>query len=238
MNWKSIFKGATKFALESDVPDKILESKGVPGFVIDAVEDRLLKKLNEPEKPQIFKKVEREKTMALEVKPLSDIYAFPYYSTRSEFEKVTGEVCPPFNINKPSKYWRDLSIKDSSKKLFEYFNTLKVSENGTLLFANGVPEFDSIVLTKADAMSVNIPEKVEGGNIVSNLPTLPEVQVPLDFTKIPSSYSIKVRFGGTVALVSGVDAPESSSGFTTEDRRVQGEILGKVNAIAERLKNL
>jgi hypothetical protein len=90
---------------------------------------------------------------------LSALYLYKEYNTRENYERLTGEPCPPFDRNKISKHWRDKNVP-SGRRTVVYANVLAVDEQGVPLEFDGHPYFEPLVLTVEDARTVNIPPKV------------------------------------------------------------------------------
>lgn len=162
-------------------------------------------------------------------RPLASIFAFPVYATREEYERVTGKPCPPWNPEKPPKYWEDPAAKFSSRKLVSYEPCLMLTENGTIAREDETstsPKVEEIVLTREDAAAVNIPVKTENGRVISTLPVKPEVQVPL---KLGVNDRLVVGpFGVTVQDKTGSNPPNAVGGFTEDDRTLLYAIARKV----------
>ena len=43
------------------------------------------------------------------------LYLFPYSQTREQYRQLTGEEAPPFNRDKPRKYWFDPSARSTEE---------------------------------------------------------------------------------------------------------------------------
>lgn len=108
---------------------------------------------------------------------IRELYLYPYYDTRERFQAETGMEPPPFNPDKPPKYWFDPEAAHSQKRSILYENVLAISEQGHVLKGeDGRPLLEPLLLKKDEAASVNIPLK-----LVANEPgaAVPAVPVPL-----------------------------------------------------------
>lgn len=91
--------------------------------------------------------------------PLSDLYLFPEYNTREEYEKATGKECPPYDPTIPTKHWEDPEPRARGRFVL-YENVLATDEHNNIVVDDmGRPVFEPISLTVAVAKTVNIPEK-------------------------------------------------------------------------------
>lgn len=105
---------------------------------------------------------------------LSALYLFPVYQTRKDYEEKTGKVPPPFDPSRPTKHWEDPSVPEN-KRVVLYERILAVDENGNPVpDENGRPFFEPLVLSRAHAITVNIPPK-EAAN---EHPPLGDIPVP------------------------------------------------------------
>ena len=155
------------------------------------------------------------------------LFLFPYYSTREEYQKATGQAAPPWDATRPPKYWFDPKAPEAPRKLVIYDTVLAISENGTLLRdeTNNHPVLDMLVLTKEQAATVNIPPKgVSTGNIPGA--DKPEVQMPL--RALLDYEELCFRFGGTIAVRDKQYAAQTQVGFTANDRVMLQAIAAKL----------
>ena len=150
--------------------------------------------------------------------PLSDFYMFPYYSTREQYEQITGKTCPPFDPNKQVKYWEDTAATSAGRRVLVY-ERVATDLKGAVRMVNGKPAFQELVLLSTEAALVNIPDKRPGMT-----PNVGDgIEVPPPMRALPGGYELAFRFGGTLAIrntgvpLPSTDAPQSG-GFTAADR--------------------
>jgi hypothetical protein len=108
---------------------------------------------------------------------IRELYLFPYYDTRERFLAETGVEPPPFNPDKPPKYWFDPEAAHSQKRSILYESVLALNERGLVLKGeDGRPMLEPLLLKKEEAASVNIPLKEVANEPGSFEPAVP---VPL-----------------------------------------------------------
>lgn len=157
---------------------------------------------------------------------LDTLFLFPYFSTREEYQKATGQAPPPWDPKRPPKYWFDPKAMDSPRRIVIYDSVLAVSENGTLLRDDqNRPAIDTLVLQKEIAATVNIPPK---GPNSTNIPGAdqPEVQMPL--RSLADNEELFFRFGGVVAVRNKETYAFTQVGFTYQDRLLLQSIAHKL----------
>ena len=158
---------------------------------------------------------------------LDHLYLFPYHQTREAYQKASGEEPPPWNPQKPPKYWRDPKALQSARRNVVYDSVVATSQGGSPLAGpDGKPVLDLMVLSKEDAASVNIPPKGPG---VSNVPGADVPEVPCPLRPLEPNEELFFDFGGVV-VVKNLDLyPKIEVGFTSGDRdllRAIGRKLG------------
>ena len=157
---------------------------------------------------------------------LDTVFLFPYFSTREQYEQVTGFTPPLWDPKRPPKYWFDPKAMDSPRRVVIYDNVLAISENGTLLRDDqNRPALNMLVLPKEIAATVNIPPK---GPNSTNIPGAdqPEVQMPL--RSLADNEELFFRFGGVVAVRNKEIFEKSEAGFTERDRNLLQRIAKKI----------
>jgi len=108
---------------------------------------------------------------------IRELYLFPYYDTRERYQAETGMEPPPFNPEKPPKYWFDPEAAHSEKRSILYERVLALSEDGHVLKgSDGRPMIEPLLLKKDEAATVNIPLKLVANEPGTNQPAIP---VPL-----------------------------------------------------------
>lgn len=110
---------------------------------------------------------------------LERLYLFPYFQTREEYKSATGVEPPKFDGTKPPKYWFDPTASESLRRQIVYDQVLAYKSNGMpILDEEGQPTLEMMMLTKDEAMRVNIPPKGPG---IANIfgADKPEIPPPL-----------------------------------------------------------
>jgi hypothetical protein len=62
---------------------------------------------------------------------LKSLYLFPYYQTREDYRQATGQEPPPWDPNRPPKYWRDASAGSSTRRNVVYDLVVATGPTGT-----------------------------------------------------------------------------------------------------------
>jgi hypothetical protein len=156
---------------------------------------------------------------------LEKLYLFPYYQTREDYQKATGQEPPKFDGTKPPKYWFDPAAKDSTRRNIAYDQIIAYAVSGSPLFdENGKPMLEMMMLNKDEAGSVNIPPKGLGQ---ANIPGADKPEVPPPLRALRSDEELFVPFPGIIAVrIKGT--LEADRGFTEEDRALLVAIATKL----------
>ena len=154
---------------------------------------------------------------------LESLYLFPYYQSREDYLKATGNEAPVFNPNRQPKYWLDPKAKDSTKRNVVYNQVLAIAENGApLVGVDGKPMLDILMLQKDEAATINIP--VGAANVLGA--DVPAVPPPL--RALESNEELGFGFGNTV-YVHNTDYPFDDTGiFSASDRLLLKAIAKKL----------
>ena len=147
---------------------------------------------------------------------LKSLYLFPYYQTREDYQKATGQEPPPWDARRAPKYWCDPKARESTRRNVVYDFVLATSQSGSPLAGpDGKPMLDLLVLTKDEAATVNIPPKGPG---VANIPgsDLPEAPCPL--RPLEPNEELFFDFGGVVTVKNVPLYSALETGFTAQDR--------------------
>ncbi len=163
---------------------------------------------------------------------LDSLYRFPYYQTRDAYRAVTGQLPPPFNPNRPPKYWFDSKAAESTRRNVVYDPILGVAANGLpLADKDGKPVLDILVLNKDEAATVNIPPNGVDpvtGTAYTNVPGADVPEVPAPLRPLAPNEELIFDFGGIVA-VKNVDLFKTLKvGFTYQDRAMLEAIARKL----------
>jgi len=155
---------------------------------------------------------------------LSNLYLFPYYQTREDYERAVGQAPPPWDPNRPPKYWFDPNARQSTRRNVVYDFVIATSESGTpLVGSDGKPMLDLLVLPKEEAATVNIPPKD-----VANVPGADRPEVPCPLRALEPDEELFFDFGGIVAVKNKNLYPSLEVGFTAEDRALLRAIAAKL----------
>lgn len=157
---------------------------------------------------------------------LDKLYLFPYYQTRADYARATGEEPPEFDIARPPQYWYDPAAPGSTKRSLIYQNILAVNEKGQpLKDEKGNPFFEPVVMLKSEAGSVNIPLAVAANEPGTEVPA---AQPPL--RDLDPDEELFFDFGGVVMVRNKTLADSSAPvGFTPQDRELLKTIARKLN---------
>jgi hypothetical protein len=154
--------------------------------------------------------------------PLSARYRFPYYQTREEFERLTLQVCPPWDESQPQKKWFDPAAAKSVKRNLVYDVVAYDDQGKPLEGPNGLPFVDNFPITKEAAAKVNIPPT--GATFDYLLP--PEVPVPLQ--QLDPDEELFIAPPGEVAIRNKTLWQQAREGFTGADRGVLNRMAQKL----------
>jgi hypothetical protein len=156
---------------------------------------------------------------------LEQLFLFPVYQTREQYQAMTGEEPPPFDPTRPAQYWRDPGALKSPKRVIVYENVLATDERGfPKTDQNGRPYFEPLALPKHEAATVNIPYK-KGANEPSS--GLPDVLPPC--RALHEDEELVLEWGGVVVVRNKNFASEEVVGFTLGDRELLRAIARKLN---------
>lgn len=154
---------------------------------------------------------------------LGNLYLFPYYPTREDYQRATGQEPPPWNPYRQPKYWFDPAAKDSKSRRVVYERVLADPPAGP----DGKPMLDVLVLDREEAATVNIPPKGPGA---TNVPGADAPEVPVPLRPLEPDEELAFDFGGIVVVRNKHlwAELERQSGFTAEDRRLLAAIARKL----------
>lgn len=132
------------------------------------------------------------------LKPLNDCFLAEEYPTPEAYEKATGEKAPEFNVFKPIKLWK---VEPPTSAVRQMSFTVFAKDDGTqvrIFNEQGFAELDTLVLSRVEASTVNIPP--QNFNF-TQWPLLKKYGQPLklsatvenDFVRAPDGFSVVVR---------------------------------------------
>jgi len=171
--------------------------------------------------------------------------AFPTYKNRAGYKQATGTDAPAYDPTRKIKRWMDLSAGSDGLPEVIYANTLMLNAKGEFLSRNGVPIARPMVLSVAEAKSVNLPPEDAAGNTSIQPEMLPEVQCPF---RALTADEVLVVAGPEMGLLSGkavfirntklwaeeqAQVVEEEGLFTAADRAILREIAEYQQKIAK-----
>lgn len=160
--------------------------------------------------------------------PVKDLYLFPLYATREQYEKATGQVCPPWKPYQQPKGWFDPNAAQSPSRVIVYPRAFVLHEVTGVVLADPndktKPAIDAIVLDRSVASSVNIPPKGEGQ---TNVPGADQPSVPVPLRALADDEELYFGFGRTILLRKKGQNLDVNT-FTREDRELLQAIAAKL----------
>jgi hypothetical protein len=154
---------------------------------------------------------------------MDNLYLFPLYRSRQEYQTAFGQEPPPWNANRLPKFWFDPKAKDIPKRNVVYDVALALDDHGNVVTdANGTIQLDNLLLTKEEASTVNIPP---GG---TNVPGAAEPPVPCPMRPLEPNEELFFDFGGVLAVKNTQLYNATLTGFTAEDRNLLKAIAKKL----------
>lgn len=156
--------------------------------------------------------------------PLADYNLFPRYQTREDYRKATGAEPPQFDARKAPKYWLDPKAKESPRNSVVYDNVVLVGVGSAAVPGlDGNPQLDVLVLSKAEAGTVNIPPNA------TNVPGADVPEVPMPLRPLEPWAKLEFGFAGTVHVRNTrVVESDPPGAFTTADRDLLWAIARKL----------
>ena len=154
---------------------------------------------------------------------LKSLYLFPYYQTREDYRQATGQEPPPWDPNRPPKYWRDPSALSSPRRNVIYDYVLATGPTGTPVAGlDGKPVLDLLVLRKEDAATVNLPP------LATNVPGADVPEVPCPLRPLEPEEELFFDIGGVVTVKNVTLYAALEVGFTAQDRLLLRGIARKL----------
>ena len=161
---------------------------------------------------------------------LDSLYVFRIYQTREEYEQATGRPCPPWTPAKPPKLWFDAAAASNPRRNVVYDNVVAYAANGSPAKGpDGKPMIESLVLTRDEASTVNIPPKGPG---YSNIPGADVPSVPVPIRALEKNEELFFGFGGGVFVRNLDHQGQVEVGFSNDDRALLKAIAGKLGVAA------
>ncbi len=156
---------------------------------------------------------------------LEELYLFPYYQTREDYNRRTGHEPPPWNPNRAPKAWEDPKALESNRRNVIYDYVVAYAKNGApLVDAHEKPMFDLLVMTKDEAATVNIAPK---GPTVANVAGADVPEIPPPLRALEASEELFMPFFSVVAI-RNKDFQPLEPGFNRNDRALLQSIARKL----------
>jgi hypothetical protein len=156
---------------------------------------------------------------------LEKLFLYPLYQTQDQYRRGTGEEPPAFDPTKSPKYWFDPEASKSTRRNIVYDLVIAYDQNGKALSdANGMPVFESMVLSKQEAATVNIPLAV-----AANEPGADKPQIPMPLREPDPDEEIFFDFGGAIAVRNKKLYADTQVTYSAQDREVLLAIARKLN---------
>jgi len=158
---------------------------------------------------------------------ITNLYLFPTYATREDYEKATGQPAPEWNPYRQPKSWFDPNAKKSASRRIVYEYALATDpETGALLFdEKGRPKLDALVLDREEAATVNIPPKGLG---MTNVPGADQPEVPVPMRALEPNEELFQDWGGIIMVRNTDLYPQLLVGFDASDRELLRKIARKL----------
>ncbi len=160
---------------------------------------------------------------------IANLYLFPSYATREEYEKKSGKTCPPWDPTRAPKYWLD---PKPVKKFVGPGNVAYTGYDRVWLGSRDAannPLLDPLVITLDQAATVNIPPTGPGS---TNTPGADIPAVPVPMRALEPNEELFFDFGGLL-VVKNTDlfSQLEQVGFTQHDRDLLEAIAAKLGAL-------
>jgi len=154
---------------------------------------------------------------------LKSLYLFPYCQSREDYRQATGQEPPPWNPNRPPKYWFDASAAASHRRNVVYDFVVATGPTGASIAGpDGKPVLDVLVLKKEEAATVNIPP------LAPNVPGAEAPEVPCPLRALEPGEELFFDFGGVVMVKNVPLFQALEIGFTAQDRALLKGIASKL----------
>ena len=155
---------------------------------------------------------------------IENLFLFPTYQSRAQYQTATGAEPPEFDRSRPPKSWFDPAAAKSTKRSVLYEYVLATDEAGNpVLGPDGKPYLEPMVLSKEEAATVNLAP-----GEMSNGPGTDQAQVPIPMRPLEPEEEFVQGFGGIVSVQNNNIAEEGPTSFTIQDRET-------IRAIARKL---
>ncbi|WP_031498474.1 hypothetical protein [Bryobacter aggregatus] len=161
--------------------------------------------------------------------PINDLYLFPYFQTRDEYLKATGEEAPLWDSSKPVKCWFDPAARTTTKRTMLYDAALLYDKNGMVIAdTKGVPQLDQLALLKEDAATVNILPRER---MVDYGPGSRLAPIPVPLRPLKDNEELTFTFGNVVTVRIKDAYKDTVNAFTVADRQLLSKIAAKLGVV-------
>lgn len=170
-------------------------------------------------------------------------YLFQRYMSRKQYLDAKGIEAPPFDATRKIKNWEDPAASSKFARIV-YPYTIEQDEDGQPLRDNGAPVLMPLVISVAEAQTVNLPPEDEHGNTSIQSEWLPAVPCPIT----PPGPGEALVFGDTPFTGNAVwlrnlaqhaaeqAAQEQEAGrYTTADRQQAAANSARLEAMEKKL---
>lgn len=156
---------------------------------------------------------------------LEKLYLFPYFQTREQYRLATGQEPPEFDPTRPPQAWFDPQMLHSTKRTVVYENVLAIDEKGRAKRnAEGRPYFESLMILRSEAATVNLLPKLAANEPGSEVP-----EVPPPLRALDADEELIIDFGGVVMVRNKALNTEVPVNFSSQDRELLKAIARKLN---------
>ncbi len=160
---------------------------------------------------------------------LFQLFLFPVFQTREEYQKLTGEEAPPWDPNQPVKNWFDPAARTTNKRTMLYDRVLLYDKNGMVIpDASGKPTLDQMALLKEVAAQVNM---LPSERLVDYGPGSRMAPIPCPLRALKENEELFFTFGGSVAVRDKSAYKNEVNAFTIGDRALLEKIAAKLGVV-------
>jgi hypothetical protein len=161
-------------------------------------------------------------------KNLNTLFLFPDYATRTDYEARTKLACPPWDPNRPPKFWRDPNaVKAITIGGVPYATYPRIFVQFDQVAQQAI--FDTLGISVEEAKSVNIPPTGEG---MTNVLGADVPAVPAPMRDLREGEVIMLFGMSPLPMVfSAAELEAVEVGFSLTDRVLLAKIAGKLGVL-------
>jgi hypothetical protein len=157
---------------------------------------------------------------------ITNLYLFPSYATPEDFEKATGQACPPWDPTRAPKHWYD---PKPVKKFVGPGNIAYTSYDRVWLGSRDAannPVLDPLVISMDQAAAVNIAPTGPG---TTNIPGADVPEVPAPMRALEPNEELFFDWGGILTVKNTeLFSQLVEVGFSQHDRDLLAAIAKKL----------